>query len=250
MDLKTQAKNAIRSYINGMDLDKSNRLPSEEKFANMIGVSRMTLRSALDELVNDKLIFRRQGKGTFVNIMSTGIKTSLNPVISFDDIIRNNNYKPSVRLLGSEIMYADKETAKDLNIPENSQVMVVKKIFYADQNLCAYSIDQFSKKLIDDSDISELNRFEDSIYQFLYAKTGHKACWEKVEIEAVDNIEIPELNRYLHLSEGKMKSFLCLKGINYDKMDAPLLRTFEYINTKIIKYNIIRHRIIDYCNKK
>lgn len=249
-DLKTRTKTDILNYIENMDLEKGNKLPSEQDFSAMLGVSRVTLRAALNELASDGVIFRRQGKGTFVNLMSVGLKASFNPVMNFSDMIRNNNYRPSVRVLERYIEIASKEIAVALQIPENSDTVVVKKVFYADEKLCAYCIDQFSRSLIRGEDMEELDQFEDSTYQFLYLKTGRQVCWDKVEIETTDNIETPELNPFLRVTGGKTKSFLCLKGVNYDKQDSPLVRTIEYINTDIIKYNMIRRRSISYYDPR
>ena len=80
IDLKTQAKVKIQEYIASLDLSKSNKLPREEEFCRIIGVSRITLRSALNELEMEGLVHRRQGKGTFVNITRRNMKLSFSPV--------------------------------------------------------------------------------------------------------------------------------------------------------------------------
>lgn len=59
--LSGQAKEAILQYIEEMDLKTDNKLPREEALAEMLGVSRITIRQALNDLAAEGIIFRRQG---------------------------------------------------------------------------------------------------------------------------------------------------------------------------------------------
>ena len=59
-------KESILKYIRTLNLDVNNKLPSEENLSKDLGVSRITVRSALNELATEGVIFRRQGKGTFI----------------------------------------------------------------------------------------------------------------------------------------------------------------------------------------
>ena len=77
--LSGQAKEAILQYIEEMDLKTDNKLPREEALAEMLGVSRITIRQALNDLAAEGIIFRRQGRGTFVNVDSLNIKVTFSP---------------------------------------------------------------------------------------------------------------------------------------------------------------------------
>jgi len=64
--LSTQIKNIIRRRIEGGEFSPSMRIPPEQKLAEEFEVSRMTVREAIIELVNEDLLYRRVGKGTFI----------------------------------------------------------------------------------------------------------------------------------------------------------------------------------------
>ena len=71
-----------------MDLKRDNKLPREEALAEMLGVSRITIRQALNDLASEGIIFRRQGRGTFVNVDSLDIKVTFSPVSELTQMIQ------------------------------------------------------------------------------------------------------------------------------------------------------------------
>ena len=58
--------------------------------------------------------------------------------------------------------------------------------------------------------------------------------------------EIEGLAGYEETRELPDMPLLYLKGVNYDTSDSPIMYANEYINTSIIKYNIIRAKNITY----
>ena len=59
--LSGQAKEAILQYIEEMDLKRTISFQEREALAEMLGVSRITIRQALNDLASEGIIFRRQG---------------------------------------------------------------------------------------------------------------------------------------------------------------------------------------------
>lgn len=75
--LADQTRRALEAIIGEMDLAASNKLPREEQLAQRLGVSRTTVRQALNDLAADGVVLRRQGKGTFVNVEAMGVRAPL-----------------------------------------------------------------------------------------------------------------------------------------------------------------------------
>lgn len=181
--LTDEVKDSIYKYIKSLDLSKDTKLPSEENMAQLIGVSRITIRSALNELASEGIIFRRQGKGTFVNSEALQMKAQLNPVRQFTNIIEGSGYKSSIKTLGYEIINADFNLSKLLKIKENEPLVVARKIFYADENPCTYCVDYFPLSLLEHKDeCNDLDKYDDSIFNFLRDKANVRISWDKVEI--------------------------------------------------------------------
>ncbi len=62
LTLSEQAKREIHKYIKNMDLSRNNKLPREEVMAEMIGVSRITIRQAFNDLASEALSFAAREK--------------------------------------------------------------------------------------------------------------------------------------------------------------------------------------------
>ena len=247
MPLSEKAKVQIRKYINTMDLEHSNKLPSEEILADIIGVSRITIRSALNDLASEGVIFRRQGKGTFVNVDSLSIKVKFNPISEFTTMIRDSGYTPSVRLLDMKIIPQDQEIAESLLLEEGDELVVAEKMFLADHKMCAYCADYFSLASVGGKqNLSEMARFENSIFAYMFYQSARKIVWDKVEISAEIGKRIPNLSKHTDIQELGDKAFLYLKGVNYDTNDKPAMYAQKYIDPDIIKFSMIRQRDIHY----
>ena len=64
--LYEQVANALRADIQGGAFDATKRLPTEEELAEKYGISRITVRRAVGDLVEEGLVEKKQGKGTFI----------------------------------------------------------------------------------------------------------------------------------------------------------------------------------------
>jgi ABC-type glycerol-3-phosphate transport system substrate-binding protein len=65
--LYRQLKEILEERIREGEFRAGKRLPTEKELCQEFGVSRITVRQALSELINEGLLFRRQGSGTFVS---------------------------------------------------------------------------------------------------------------------------------------------------------------------------------------
>ena len=247
-DLKVQVEEELLRFIKQMDLAVNSKLPREEELARMLGVSRITLRSVLDDLAAKGMIFRRHGKGTFVNSSFFEIKVSFNPVMHFADMIRNSGYKPRVEMINHRIVRADRDVASHLGMEEGRDALECDKIFYADMQICAVTRDYIPLSYLNGIDMDELDTYVNSVFYFMYRASRKKLEWEKVELNAVYSKDVELLDRLLGEAGIPPKAFLLLKGVNFDEDSTPAVYTWEYVDTNILKYSQIRKRILHYEN--
>jgi GntR family transcriptional regulator len=110
-------------------LDVGDALPAERALAATLGASRMTLRRAIDELVREGLIVRRQGAGTFV--AEPKIAQSL-AVSSFSEDMRRRGLEPSSRTLTLEEIHAGPQLGRRLQVSPSEHVLRVIRLRLAD----------------------------------------------------------------------------------------------------------------------
>ncbi len=240
-DLKTKTKQALLTHIQSMNLNDNNKLPREDQLCQMLGVSRVTLRSALNELAAEGIILRRQGRGTFVNRTCVNIKAPLNPAMHFGDIIARSGYTPHVHTVGWKIFPATPEIASGLEIPEATSCMCLKRMFYADSRPCVFCEDILPLAVWGNTSVPDS---EDSLFQLIYERCGRKASWDKTELHVCTSDSNPDLHLF-----GE-RPLLRLNSLIYDTEDSPLFFASEYIDTELLTLSQIRQRELEFITKK
>lgn len=105
-------------------------LPSERELMQRFGVSRMTVRRAIERLAQEGRVYRVQGAGTFVADPAT-ISKSLR-LTSFSEDIRERRMLPGSRLLELCRTTADMACARDLFVEPGSPVVHIRRLRLAD----------------------------------------------------------------------------------------------------------------------
>ncbi len=107
-------------------------LPVERDLARDLGVARMTLRRAVDALVLDSKLIRRQGSGTFVAARRAHDVTQRLTATSFTAEMRARGLRPGSRTLSAQQSAAGVMLASLLEIPPQSNVLHVRRLRLAD----------------------------------------------------------------------------------------------------------------------
>ncbi len=89
--LYQQLQRALRGAIENRVIGPDDALPPERDLAEMLNVSRITVRKAIDELVEDGLLIRKQGSGTFV---SNRVEKNFAKLTSFSEDMRARGREP------------------------------------------------------------------------------------------------------------------------------------------------------------
>ena len=105
-------------------------IPSEVELAGRFNVSRMTARYAVMNLLREGLVDRRRGAGTF--IASHPLHRREGVLLSFTEDMKRRGLKPSSKLISVETQRPSKEDAQALQIPQTSEIIVIKRILLAD----------------------------------------------------------------------------------------------------------------------
>ena len=128
----SQVERIVMDMIDGGKLSPGQRAPSEREIAETLGISRMTARAAMSNLVADGHLYSVPGKGTFVS--NPKMRQGLMELTSFTEDMRNRGLKPGARLL--EIGVTDRASEniyRKLELPVGEDLIRIHRLRTADE---------------------------------------------------------------------------------------------------------------------
>jgi GntR family transcriptional regulator len=106
------------------------RMPTGSELSTQFGVSIITIRRALDELVRERRIERTRGKGTFVS--NRPVERDLTELTSFTDEMRHRGRETKTALLGASLTEASPRVAAKLSLSPGSAVYSIERLRFVD----------------------------------------------------------------------------------------------------------------------
>ncbi|MDX8045638.1 GntR family transcriptional regulator [Gracilibacillus sp. S3-1-1] len=125
-----QIEEHIKAKIENGEYQPGDALPSEREYAEQLNVSRMTVRQAITNLVNEHYLKRIKGRGTFIT--ERKFEQHLNGLTSFTEDMKVRGMKPSNKLVHFEIVPATTEISEQLHIAAHTPVYEIKRIRLAE----------------------------------------------------------------------------------------------------------------------
>lgn len=126
--LTSQIEEIIRDGIDNGTWIPGSPIPSERDLSAMYGLSRMTVRHAIDRLVSTGLLYRVNGKGTYVS--EPKVKFKALSLAGLREQTINIGYSPSAKLLGIERVLANQKVASVLKVEENVPLFLIERVMY------------------------------------------------------------------------------------------------------------------------
>src|SRR6478672_10889495 len=124
---QSETRNSVLDLIEQLDVGAA--IPSERKLSTDLGVSRLTVRAALDDRVREGYLVRRHGSGTFVSEPKIAQQLTLT---SFSEDMRRRGMVPDSRTIGLENVHAGPQVARGLNISPSDRVFQIRRLRLAD----------------------------------------------------------------------------------------------------------------------
>ena len=118
--LYKQLYDEILSKINSGEYKIGDKIPSESMLSEIYGISRITVRNAIQKLCDDKILVKKHGKGTFVS-MPVYIE-SISSEGSFTKSCIQMGKIPSTKVVEKGLKKSGKDIAKSLGIKESSNI--------------------------------------------------------------------------------------------------------------------------------
>ncbi|MGH6760769.1 MAG: GntR family transcriptional regulator [Phyllobacterium sp.] len=128
--LYAKVEASLATDISTATLAPGSQLPPEDRLIERFGVSRTTVRKAIENLVTRGMVEIRRGKGTFV--AQPRISQELTKLTGFVEDMQALGRIPTARLLDKQIVPADADIARQLAVSPGSLVMRIRRIRLAD----------------------------------------------------------------------------------------------------------------------
>lgn len=136
----------IRRRIETGEWPKSSRVPSERTLAEMLGVSRITVRHAVRLAVDEGLVEQRRGVGTFVGSRDR-VAQDLAEVRSFELTLAEQGYVASTEILHADVVFADLTLAGVLQVEPATPVRNLQLLGSGDASPVVYYDSYFAPAL-------------------------------------------------------------------------------------------------------
>ncbi|MEP2704023.1 MAG: GntR family transcriptional regulator [Roseibium sp.] len=123
-----QLRRRLEEGIDTGLLPPNSSLPPEREIAEVTGLSRVTVRKAIQEMVKDGTVEQRQGSGSFVRETPPRVEQSLSQLTSFTEDMALRGMNTSSKWLERGVFIATKDETKVLGLPEDEQVARIYRL--------------------------------------------------------------------------------------------------------------------------
>lgn len=123
-----QLRRRLQAAIDQGTLAPGASLPPEREIAEITGLSRVTVRKAMQELVDAGVIHQRQGSGSFVRGALPRVEQSLAHLTSFSEDMASRGYETSSVWLERSVARATAREAEALRLPAEASVARIYRL--------------------------------------------------------------------------------------------------------------------------
>ena len=120
----------LRGKIQRGEWQPGDLMPPESELIETYQVSRNTVRQVLEMLVNEGLIYRQRGRGSF--IAHPTLEQSMTRIVSFTEDMRQRGFTPETKVLTAELISAEEDIAEKLQIQPAEQLAYLRRLRLAD----------------------------------------------------------------------------------------------------------------------
>ena len=172
-----QLKGILMDRIRGGVYVPGGLIPSERELGESFGLSRMTVRQALNQLVAEGVLHRDKGRGTFVS----RIKLEQRNIMSFSDAVRAKGLVPSARILHFGLSPAESVVRTALDLPDGDRVFVLRRLRLASGVPVGIEEDFLPETLFPGLDSHDLTA---SLYRLISMEYAHSVTHIDNDVEA------------------------------------------------------------------
>ena len=205
-------------------------IPPESELIEDYQVSRNTVRQVLEKLVNDGLIYRQRGRGSFVSHPT--LEQAMTRIVSFTEDMHQRGFTPGTRMLSTDLIPAGEEIANQLDIPVGEQLVYLRRLRMADGEPMSIEVSYLIHKYC--PDILEHDYALEPLRRVLESEYGIRIASAKQVIQAIQ--APPALANLLEIYPGA--ALLLITRVSFSQGRIPV----EYLR---IHYRADRYSLFN-----
>lgn len=214
-----QIHNEIRKEIESGKWAVGERIPSERQLSQDFDVSRMTLRQAIQTLVDEGILQRQVGSGTYV--ASSKVQEKMSGTTSFTEITESQGKKPSSKTVSYHVADPSISEIEKLKLKNGDQVLRMERIRYADKQPICFEVATIPIDIVNSLNKKDITS---SLYKALEDKAGLKLGNATQTVSAI--LASEKIANFLNVKRGS--AVLRVRQITTLDDDRP----FEYVRSQ------------------
>lgn len=224
LQVEADIKNAITSkkYIPGQ------KLPTENELSEQYGVSKITIRKAMQNLSKDGFVQKVQGKGTFISYKKE--RLVLNKTKGFKESLMDHGHFTSHKILQASSLKANEDISSKLDIPLNSNIIYLERLISED--FSPIGVDKIYLSESDFPDFFTKIAEDKSFYQILQDSYSIKPNKSVLEINGI--IASNEIAKLLECNIGDPLFYI--EKISYLKSNKPIHYSVTTVRCDRVSY--------------
>jgi GntR family transcriptional regulator len=162
---QSQTRDLVLDLIEQLEVGEA--IPSERQLSTDFGVSRLTVRAALDDLAREGYVVRRRGAGTFVSEPKIAQELTMT---SFTDDMQSRGMRPASRTLELRVTPAGARLGRILHVSPSEPIVIASRLRLADGETMAIETLHVRERHVPGLTASDLE--EKSFYELLSGRYG------------------------------------------------------------------------------
>jgi GntR family transcriptional regulator len=213
------------------------RIPPEAELAQEMGVSRATVRAALQTLAEDGIVSRRRRHGTLVNEHMLTRSLPLNRLVAFRDLIEQSGYAASVDPLRQRVELPEATVAAALALADGERCLVVERLLRADGVPAIVVTDVLALRRLRTEPGEAADA--DTTFAFIAQNTGVTASHSLVEI--VPRVAADGEPPHLELAPGT--AYAELRELIFTASNEPIAFSRVAVDCRRVSLTLVRREV-------
>jgi DNA-binding GntR family transcriptional regulator len=211
--LWAQVEADVERQIRDGILKSGMKIPSEFELAAKYGISRLTVRRALERLVSKGLIYTSPGKGTFVT--DHDLPYGFSAMVSFGRTLREMGHDVETKVLDQAVIPGPAEILRTLRLDSSSTLVVIRRLRFVDGAPAAIHTSYFDARIY--SSLLEHDLSGESILEAAERIGGIHIAYSQESIRAIPCSSADSL--LLSIEAGQ--PLIELEGVVFDDRNVP-----------------------------